>query len=199
MRRTLLIPLLALAAVAATFTAPVTMALDREALASGQLWRLWTGHLVHWNLSHLIWDGLTFGGLAWLLDRLAPRVLVPLLALGTPAISLCVLVAEPSIRLYGGLSGLDVALWVAVCLAVARHHRADRTTRVLGWLALAGGLLKVGFEITTGSTVFVDGTFVLVPSAHLSGAALGWLATELLHHGPAFSTQSAQQRLGPCQ
>jgi hypothetical protein len=73
MRRTLLIPLLALAAVAATFTAPVAMALDREALASGQLWRLWTGHLVHWNLSHLIWDGLTFGGLAWLLDRLAPR------------------------------------------------------------------------------------------------------------------------------
>jgi len=33
---------------------------DRAALLRGEVWRLVTGHFVHWSLSHLVWDVLAF-------------------------------------------------------------------------------------------------------------------------------------------
>ena len=33
---------------------------DRTAIASGQLWRLITGHWTHWSAEHLGWDLLVF-------------------------------------------------------------------------------------------------------------------------------------------
>lgn len=173
MRSVITVSAILIASLMASVLAPQAMALDRAALASGELWRLWTGHLVHWSLGHLLWDGLTFAVLGWLLNRLAPFALELLMAIGAPLISVGVIVAEPDLALYGGLSGLDVALWVAVCLAIVRR-RVDPVTSALAWLLLAGCVVKVGFEIATGQVVFADGSFLLVPSAHVAGAVLGW-------------------------
>lgn len=161
----------------ASFVIPEALALDRAAVFT-QIWRLWTGHLVHWSFEHFVWDGVTFAALAWLLAKLAPRALCLLLILGSPLISAAVLIAEPDLQLYGGLSGLDVALWVAVCLVIARHS-FDRPTRRIAWLALFGGLIKVGFELTTGNAALVGGDIVLVTSAHLAGALVGFLLIQL--------------------
>jgi len=178
MRLTASLFILLLSSALASVLAPDLLALDRGALAQGELWRLWTGHLVHWNVEHFVWNGLTFVVLAWLLGRLAARILVVLLTAAAPLISGAVLAAEPSLQIYGGLSGLDVALWVAVCMAVIIKSR-DSATWKLAWLALFAGVLKVAFEWTTGSAALVGGSLLFVPASHLAGAILGILAAVL--------------------
>ncbi len=171
--RRVLVPAVVLAAaVWASLIAPGAFALDRGAVAAGEVWRLWTGHLVHWSSDHLLWDGLTFLVLAWLLARLASRGLLWLLAVGAPLTSAGVLLLQPRLQLYGGLSGLDVALWMAVCLVVVRRSQ-DRPTRVAAAIALLGGAAKVATEIATGHAVLVGGGVTLVPAAHVVGGLVG--------------------------
>ncbi len=185
------------AAFGATFINPEALALDRCALATGEIWRLWTGHFVHWSFNHLVWDGITFAVLSWLLLKLAPRACFWLLILGPPLISGAVLIAEPGLLVYGGLSGLDVALWVCVCLAVTQNS-PDRTTKAAAWLALVGGIGKVGFELATGSAALVSGAFALAPSAHVSGAILGAVLM-LLFLTPRSTPQMAASSLKATQ
>lgn len=47
--------------------------LDRDALAAGEVWRLWTGHLTHFSASHLVVDALVFTLLAAALRRAGER------------------------------------------------------------------------------------------------------------------------------
>ena len=54
---------------------------DREKILDGELWRMFTGHLVHWNGSHLIWDLLVFVACGGLLDVVCPRSLAKRLSL----------------------------------------------------------------------------------------------------------------------
>lgn len=150
-------------------------------------WQLWTGHLVHWSGDHLLWDGLTFAALAWLLGRLAPRALAFLLAFGAPLISVAVLALEPAIDVYGGLSGIDVALWVAVSLVVWR--RSDQPAhRVAAGCALLGVTAKVSFEVARGAAFLVGEGVPLAISAHVGGVVIGGvvvLVSELLHFAAA--------------
>ena len=52
--------LIGAAAVALLATAasrfPDLLRLDRDAVASGEVWRLWTGHLVHASRDHFVFD-----------------------------------------------------------------------------------------------------------------------------------------------
>lgn len=174
-RLALLLAALIAGSLVASLAAPGLFALEAEALAQGQLWRLWSGHLVHWSVAHFAWDATTFVALGWLFARLAPRTFGALLLFGAPLVSLAVLVFEPQLRAYGGLSGLDVALFVALCLVVARRVR-ERATRVVALLALALCLAKVAAELVSGEAAFVGGEVVLAASAHAAGVVLGLLA-----------------------
>ena len=42
---------------------------DRQAVLAGAWWRCLTGHLVHWNTEHLVWDLLMFVVLGYLIER----------------------------------------------------------------------------------------------------------------------------------
>src|SRR5262245_45808263 len=81
--------------------------LDRAAIASGQLWRMVTCHLAHFSGDHLFWDVLVFVILGLICERLDRRRLVMPLAWSAAAISTVVLLLEPSIEVYRGLSGID--------------------------------------------------------------------------------------------
>lgn len=131
-------------------------------------WRLLTCHLAHWNEQHLLWDLLVFLALAPLLP---PRRLAALLLPAGLAISFGVLICQPELASYRGLSGIDAALFVALALDLAR--RAGRLDRVLGGLALLLFAAKIAAELASGQAVFVatGGAFVPVPLAHLLGLA----------------------------
>ena len=49
---------------AALYALPGTAArlqYDRTAILHGELWRVLTGHLVHWSADQVFWDGLALG------------------------------------------------------------------------------------------------------------------------------------------
>lgn len=149
--------------------------LDRTALAHGQLWRVITGHFTHFDRDHLTWDLaalLLLGALSEAVDRAAWR---RTMLFGALAISAGVLLGQPGLRVYRGLSGLDSALFGLVVARLARDGWRSGHGFSLALAALAGGgfLLKCGYEIGTGSTYFAAGTtYVPVPLAH----GLGFLS-----------------------
>lgn len=154
-------------------------ALLRDAPVS-ELFRWWSGHLVHFNAAHLRGDVLAFAIWAALVERRSRALLAVLLGVGAPLLSAAVLLSHPSLHEYRGLSALDCALVVALIGLHGREHRA---------LALAALSLFVGksvFEVVTGHALLAPdlGPGVhLLPLSHLFGALLGGSCVALLQVG----------------
>src|SRR4030042_2875384 len=79
---------------------------NRQAILSGELWRLLTAPLVHFSASHIFWDILVFGiaGFAINASRFRYFWLVCSFAAFIP--SIIFLLAFPNLEYFGGLSGL---------------------------------------------------------------------------------------------
>lgn len=166
----LLLPCLALAA--ADGAAQRLLGYNRTAILAGQWWRLFTGNFVHLGPGHLAEDmaGLV---LLWLLfeDVLAGWRTVAVVCLGAVAVGLGLLLGNPGLEWYAGISGALDTLWTAG--AIALLHRRDR----FGWALAALLGAKLAYEqlfgalpfssFTTGGPVIVD--------AHLYGAFAGAL------------------------
>ena len=171
--------------------AVVWFELDRSAFLQAQLWRVWTGHLVHYDHTHLVWDLAVLLLLGSLLEcglsGLAPvgrRTFGQVLAASGAAISVAVLIFQPQLTRYRGLSGIDSTLfaWLAAGLLQWAWTERHRLLMTLIGLALFGFVTKCIVETTTGRTIFVDSIdagFVPVPLAHLVGAGVGLLAASL--------------------
>ena len=86
------------------------LAWDREALASGQLWRAFTGHLVHWSTLQAWLDLAVTVALMATLERTWGSRTTALAALGAmPLLSLALWIGAPGLAEYRGASGVAVA------------------------------------------------------------------------------------------
>jgi rhomboid family GlyGly-CTERM serine protease len=150
---------------------------SRDALAGGELWRLFTGHLTHFSAEHLRWDLLVFVALGALVELRSRAHFVCCVVGGALLISLGVWWLQPQFVTYRGLSGIDSALFAYVAVDVLVLGWAERRWHVAGAAAAALVLFlaKVMFEVVFGQTVFVSAgdTFDPVPLAHLLGAVVG--------------------------
>lgn len=176
-RFTLLVSLLAVAAWAVPLAAP-WLELNYPLVADGQWWRIWTGHLTHYDGNHLNWDLLMFAVLAAACEREHPRWFAVALCTMTAGITLLTKLQCPEIGVYRGLSGIDTGLFVwLVADQIRRCWSAHHRLGVCIWLLSVVGLLgKLGFEAATGQTLFVDSaSFTPLVEAHLAGAFLGLL------------------------
>lgn len=152
--------------------------LTRDPVGQGEVWRLVTGHFTHWSTEHLLFDLLAFALLGTLLEWRSRRLLAGIVLMVPLVLSSFLWLFEPSLSAYRGLSGIDSALYVALCGALLREARArqDRagllTALVLGLAFVA----KVGFESQTGAALFAStGGVVVLPAVHGLGAAVGVL------------------------
>jgi rhomboid family GlyGly-CTERM serine protease len=157
--------------------ASVWLRYDRQAILAGQIWRLFTGHLVHLGWPHLL---VNLAGLAlvWALVGSAlsnGRWVATSLACAL-AVGLSLLVLSPTVARYVGLSGVLHGLMAAGALVQLRAG-VQRAGWILGVLALklaweqmAGPL--PGSAATAGGRIIVD--------AHLYGALAGLLAAWLV-------------------
>jgi rhomboid family GlyGly-CTERM serine protease len=123
---------------------------DGVAIRQGELWRLLTGNLVHWDRPHFWLDVIAFLVLGLLYERhLGWRF--PCLLLWTATIvGFAQLLWWPPNTLCRGLSGVDSGLFAAaLCFEVTRALKSPR--RWL-WLAPAAALFvcKLVYEATTG-------------------------------------------------
>lgn len=148
------------------------LALERERALSGEVWRLWTAHLVHFSGSHLEWNLAVFIPAGAWAERIAPWFVRGFYVFVPAAIGVVLLVFEPALHVYAGLSG--VAAGVLVLLALMQIGTPGRTDRWFwfGVLALIGA--KVALEIfsrTPALAQFGSAEIHPVPVAHLAGIA----------------------------
>jgi hypothetical protein len=101
-------------------------------------------------------------------------------AVGIAAVSIPIVIrwGLPDLMIYGGLSGLDCALYALLTvLFMKREIRSRSWIWVAVFLLLLGGLIgKIIYETATGLTIFVGNTqsnMVPVPLAHLVGGCVG--------------------------
>lgn len=152
---------------------------ERDAVAAGQLWRLFTAHFVHLDAGHAL---LNAAGLVllWALFARSWRPwqwLVATLA-SMLAIALGFWFLEPGLRWYVGASGVLHGLFAVGCLAMLRE--GDRAGIVAAALLAA----KLAWEHWQGPLPLEDGP--VVTASHLYGAIGGALAgLAFLGTGPA--------------
>jgi rhomboid family GlyGly-CTERM serine protease len=152
------------------------LAWERGAILHGELWRLWTGHLVHFSASHAGADGLAMVALGLLAEPLiGSRRYARVLAGGAFAISLGLLALAPGLHEFRGASGLAVLSAVLGGVLAWRRYPASRPMLCCAALALASKTLWEAFAHTAAFTDLPAGVEVAW-QAHLLGALLGVLA-----------------------
>lgn len=160
------------------------LVLEREAMITGQWWRLWTGHLAHTGQGHL------FGNLAALVVLLAWARSMHLLRAGlvyallaAPLISIGLLAILPWLQWYAGLSGLLHGL-LALLLT-----RLGRTPALVGLGLVAA---KISLE-ALGFWPVGAGEYAVIWQAHALGLISG-LAFSLLPNALARLTKPPGSR-----
>lgn len=106
---------------------------DRQAMLAGEIWRLWTGHLVHYSAQHALVDFATvLIASAIVLPTVGWRRLTLLLAMATPLISAGLLLLAPECLHYRGASGIAVMLVVLAARTLwPRSGMGGRTALLL--------------------------------------------------------------------
>ncbi|PNU18966.1 rhombosortase [Geothermobacter hydrogeniphilus] len=131
---------------------------DPAAVAAGQWWRLLSWPLVHVSRYHLLLDGSAF---LLLLSGLREESFfrrsgyVLLAAAGSLAVPL-LLAPELSRTGLCGLSGIAHGLAAVSALELIQSTERDPAAGRLGWLLLAGLLIKTGWELGQGQVIFAD-------------------------------------------
>ena len=148
--------------------APTVFAYDRTAILHGEWWRLWTGHWVHFSVSHLAWNLIVLLGAGAWLERLQPGRLRRYALLAAPVISLAFLLGEPAMQTYGGLSGLATGAVVLLTLVRLGQDQAARAWWI-GVLALVG--LKIVFDASHAVPLFSSFASQNVRTSGLAHAA----------------------------
>lgn len=144
---------------------------DRELIARGQWWRLWSGHLAHHGGSHLLWNLVVFFPAGIWLECVRPHSARIFLVVAPLFISAGLWFFAPDLQSYAGLSGVGVGA-VTLLALVQLQRRSGEPRWVWGWL-LVLIVAKMVVEFTRSETPLFAGLPAgvrNVPLAHLAGA-----------------------------
>jgi len=151
---------------------------DRSALVHHELWRLVTCHWVHLSGDHLFWSAMTFLGLGSLCELIDKKKYYATVVFSALLIPVVIWLGMPDLMIYGGLSGLDCALYALLMVLMIKREiqSGSRVWVAFFSLLLAGLMAKIAYETVTGLTLFVSNVhsaMVPVPLAHLVGGVVG--------------------------
>jgi rhomboid family GlyGly-CTERM serine protease len=151
---------------------------DRVALASGELWRLVTAHLVHLDLHHALLNCLGLL-LMWALFArdYTPRQWLVIVLVSIAVIDAGLALWDSTLRWYVGSSGALHGVMAAGTLAHLRRGERD------GWLLAAFLLGKLAWEQGVGALP-LSGSDPVVVDAHLFGVVGGLAAAAFLKRAP---------------
>jgi hypothetical protein len=170
------------------------LAFTAAGLSRGELWRLWSGHFVHYGSAHFWGDWLAFVVWDVLVESESRRALGISLLIAAPMLLLALALTCPALAEYRGLSGIDSALVIELIVLRGFVQRETGTAHGFGpwltrWLGqstlnVVGGLslcllaLKIGYEFRAGRALLAHDLGLgvkLLPAAHAWGALLGLL------------------------
>lgn len=147
---------------------------DRTLILHGQVWRAWTGHVVHFTPSHLWWNLAVFVPAGCWLERLWPGIARGYYLISPLAISVALLIFDSALIRYAGLSGVASGVLVLLGgLQLTRGNRPDLRWFSISLLVLVAA--KIGYELFAGTPLLVRGfdDVRTVPLAHIAGAICG--------------------------
>ena len=141
---------------------------ERAGIASGQWWRLLTGHWIHLDLEHAALNCLGLV-LMWALFArdYRPRQWGLIVLAAIAGIDCGLWLRDSTIAWYVGSSGVLHGVMVAGTTAHIRRHDLD------GWLLAAFIVVKLVYEQTAGALPFAGAHMSVVVSAHLYGSVGG--------------------------
>lgn len=153
---------------------------DRAAITQGEWWRLYTGHFVHFGLSHLAWNLVVLLVAGTWLERQRPGLARGFMGSAPAAIGMALWLTRPELAVYAGLSGVVTGLAALLALCLMQRPGAER---VWGGVLLVLILAKTGLDCVGRDARFArfDGAEIRVEAAaHLAGLAWAalWAATD---------------------
>ena len=151
------------------------LAYDRQAIFAGEVWRLWTGHWVHFSTQQLFLDISTLVLAAAVAQReFGPLFITRVLVLGAPAMSLGLLLVAPDLAYYRGASGLVMMLaFVAGAAFWSRRPGLRAILVMLGLVVTVKAILDAAGFAAPGLSGLPTGVHVAW-QAHVLGAGIGW-------------------------
>jgi len=167
---------------------------DHEAIARGEWWRLVTGHWVHGDSGHLLWNLLALVLLGWLLETLQWRWLALALGAGMAGVDAWLWWGDAGLRYYCGLSGILNSVLAAYLLLSWRAQRHP-----LMVVIAAGAVGKVLIEIVRQDALLTHTLWPSVPEVHAAGLLAGLLFAGFTTAGwfTAVIPRRLQSRVGP--
>lgn len=148
--------------------APGSLVFDRTAIANGEMWRLVTGHLVHSDAQHALWNVSALAILGFLMEPRGQLRMMAAAGIGVLSVSAGLWWYAPEINRYCGLSGILNTLFV---VALSDLWRAYRHPAIAGAAVVLMGKLLA--ETLTQQSLVITTAWPTVPLSHLAGCAGG--------------------------
>ena len=153
---------------------------NHHAILSGDWWQLITGHLLHSDTSHLVWNVVALLVLGSIIERRSRGLLLCSLFAGVVAVNLLLLSPFSHILMYCGLSGvLNTLLGVALYC----YWRETRSPAIPAVAVLCLG--KMVIETYTGQALITDTAWPAYPAAHWAGLVSAPVVIGLYFHSQA--------------
>lgn len=146
-------------------------------IATGELWRIVSGHFIHADLKHLLWNCLGLAVLGTLIEQHSRTQWWAALVVGIVSVSALLLSPISQLDNYCGLSGvLNTLLLVLIWL----EWRLTRS-----WLMIViacGSIAKVVVEVYLGESLMTNISWPPYAWSHVAGLAGGliiiWIQKE---------------------
>jgi rhomboid family GlyGly-CTERM serine protease len=136
----------------------------------GETWRLISGHFMHADSQHLLWNCVGLAVLGTLLEHRSRCVLMASLAVGILIVNVLLLTPWSHLNYYCGLSGvLNTLLLVALWL----EWRLTRSWLIT--LIACGSLAKVLVEVYQGTSIMTHISWPPYAWSHVAGLIGGVL------------------------
>jgi rhomboid family GlyGly-CTERM serine protease len=150
-------------------------------IARGETWRIVTGHFMHADVEHLLWNCLGLAVLGMLIEQRSWRMWWVALGVGVVSVSALLLSPFSQLEYYCGLSGvLNTLLLIALWL----EWQATRSWLIM---VIAGGsVAKAVIEVSLGASIMTHISWPPYAWSHVAGLIGGLI----LVWGQASATRS---------
>ncbi len=142
---------------------------DRSALISGEFWRFFTCHFVHFSNTHLAYNLFAFGIAVYIIEKKRYADFYLLYLCSAFAISVSLFILKPAMALYGGLSGIACgSLYYCALMGVKETPAWQR----ISFLTLIFIPLKIAVEFYNSASILPYGehqSFISMPASHIIG------------------------------
>lgn len=150
---------------------------ERGAVAAGEWWRLWTGHLVHFGWAHFLADTGLLLLLGWAFGARHPRASWLGFLLMPPFVAAAIFAFDPTMARYGGLSAVDLGLLLLFAVQNWERKWTDWFWPAVVVIYVGEVILEIAHGGQGGGMIgFDDPTIRVATSAHLAAAAYALVA-----------------------